>query len=49
MVVKYHTSTVQENVYSSKSGLLLYGIQMSVFDFTMNISMLLVVLVSSLL
>jgi hypothetical protein len=43
MVVTYKTSTVQESVHSSKSGLLLYIIQMSVFDFTMNISMLLAV------
>jgi hypothetical protein len=48
MVVEYNTSTVQESVHSSKSGLLLYRIQMSVFDLTMNISILLDVLVSSL-
>jgi hypothetical protein len=48
MVVEYNTSTVQESVHSSKSGLLLYRIQISVFDFTMNIFMLLAVLVSSL-
>jgi hypothetical protein len=48
MVVKYNTSTVQESVHSGKCGLLLYRIQMSVFDFTRNISMLLAGLVSSL-